>query len=334
LIWIKQSVILAIIGEVVAIDVSEVVSFLVLVCFYRKKHVKNDKNLSLSALFKDILPIMLTNVILPVAMFVDSLLVVNLLGMNFSKQTAIAMYGIETGAVSSLINLPTIFSFAIASVLMPMLAGKGNNFNKTHTLSVAIKIVLTITVPCVICFVFIPNRIIDVLYAGRFVFEDFDGMILAYRLLAISSFGIVFLTLNQLFSSALQAQEKRLTTIRNLLIAIALKFIIEIVFLQTKEVNIFALTIANVVCYATSMLLNELSLKKSLCVLVDFAFVSKLLLCNVLMFLTLLGTLYAGNSTWVTLAGLMLAGIVYLGSLFLTKIFTRHDLAMIKYKIK
>ncbi len=334
LILIKQSVILAIIGAVVAIDVSEVVSFLVLVCFYRKKHVKNDKNLSLSALFKDILPIMLTNVILPLAMFVDSLLVVNLLGMNFSKQTAIAMYGIETGAVSSLINLPTIFSFAIASVLMPMLAGKGNNFNKTHTLSVAIKIVLTITVPCVICFVFIPNRIIDVLYAGRFVFEDFDGMILAYRLLAISAFGIVFLTLNQLFSSALQAQEKRMVTIRNLLIAVTFKFIIEIVFLQTEEVNIFALTIANVVCYATSMLLNEMSLKKSLCVLVDFAFVSKLLLCNVLMFLTLLGTLYAGTTAWVTLAGLMLAGIVYLGSLFLTKIFTRRDLAMIKYKIK
>lgn len=334
LLLIKQSLVLAIIGAVVAIDISEIVSFFVLVCFYRKKKDCNASTLSIKALLKDILPIMVTNVILPLAMFVDSLIVVNLLAPNFSKKTALAMYGIETGAVGSLVNLPTIFSFAIASVLMPLMSGKGNNFNKTNTLSVAVKIVLIITVPCTICFVFIPNRIIDVLYGGRFVFDQFDGMALAYKLLVISSFGIVFLTLNQLFSSALQAQEKRMATIRNLLIAVGVKFAFEIVFLQTKEINIFALTLGNILCYALSMVLNLISLKKCIKIRLDFAFLGKLLLCNVLMFLTLLGTLYADTSIWVTLIGLTLAGTVYLGSLFLTKIFVRRELAMIKYKVR
>ena len=123
---IKVSVYASVLGAIVSVVVSEVVSLLVLIVFLKRKKEPEIKsaNFSLKELIKEVAPIMITNLILPMATFIDSILVVNLLGLNFSNSVAVFLYGLESGAVSSLISLPTIFSFAIASVIMPNLANK------------------------------------------------------------------------------------------------------------------------------------------------------------------------------------------------------------------
>ena len=86
IIFIPYGIIYAIIGAIIGIVVSEVVSLLVLFIVY-KKEIRNKKecnlDVSIKEIFKDILPISLTNLILPLSGFFDSLLVVNLLKINF-----------------------------------------------------------------------------------------------------------------------------------------------------------------------------------------------------------------------------------------------------------
>ena len=233
-----------------------------------------------------------------------------------------------------MVSLPTIFSFAIASVILPNIALWTSEFNKNHKLSLALKIVLIISVPCVLCFLFIPDRLIDLLYANRLNGMGVQGLNIAYRLLSISGIGIIFLAVNQVYSSSLQAIDERYVTIRNLIIAVILKFVIELLFMPSLYLNIYSLSIANTVCYVTVMVLNHFEIKEHFNLRINYIFTGKLIVANSLMLLALVGILSVSTSWSNTLLGIVVAAIVYLGSLYLLKIFNKKDSAMMKYKIR
>ena len=113
----------SVVGAVVAIVVSELISLMCLIVSIKKDKQKTQQSdVSVKMILKDVLPITITNLILPFSNFIDSVLVVNLLSISFPKNISVFLYGIETGAVASLVGLPSIFSFAVASVVLPNIA--------------------------------------------------------------------------------------------------------------------------------------------------------------------------------------------------------------------
>ena len=337
LILIQISLIAAIIGAIVGIVVSEFVSLIVLVINYKKiSKNSNDCNLEISVkeVFKDIMPITLTNLILPLSGFIDSVLVVNLLKINFSTETSVFLYGLESGAVSTLVSLPTIFSFAIATVIMPNMSTKEHIINKNNRLNFVLKIVLVIVTPCIVCFIFFPNKLIEILYGNRLVESGLNGNLVAGKLLILSGFGVVGLTLNQIYSTSLQAMNFRRTTIKNLTIAVFVKFVIQLIFMPFKSLNIYALAIANTVCYLLVFYLNNLQINKIFQIKIDGLFWGKLFLCNFIMILFMLAIFMLGNALMYTISSFIVGMLVYLTMLYFIKVFKGKDLAMLKYKIK
>lgn len=66
---------------------------------------------------------------MPLVQFIDSGLVVNLLdGIGFSHDVSVAMFGVSSGAVGSLVNLPVVVSLAIATAALPSIS-KNNELN-------------------------------------------------------------------------------------------------------------------------------------------------------------------------------------------------------------
>ncbi len=332
---INISLFASIIGAIVAIVLSEILSLIVLLFYIKKEKIKSSGRckISIKELAKDIMPITLTNLILPISNFIDSVLVVNLLSVNFSNDISVFLFGLESGAVSSLISLPTIFSFAIASVVLPNITYAKHNLNKSYKLSLSIKTVLLITIPCVLCFTLIPNRLIEVLYHSQLNSYGLNGVNIASKLLSISGFGIVFLAINQVYSSSLQAVDERFVAIRNLTIAVVIKLVIESIFLPSKFLNIYALATANTVCYVTVMILNHLEIKEMFDLRIDYMFWCKLILANGIMLLALLSVLAIESSAINTIFAIVVAVIAYFLSLFQTNIFTKKDKAIFKYKI-
>ena len=330
---VKISLMASIIGAMVSIVVSEIVSIIVLLIYFKKREINNNSSVEIKTkeILKDVLPITLTSIIMPIASFVDSLIVVNLLVNNFSRGAAIYLYGLESGAVSNLISLPTIFSFAIASVLLPNISGAKVGYNQNHKLTIALKIVMIICVPCVLCFLLVPEKLIYLLYGNKLDGYGFNGLVVARQLLTLSGLGVAFLSVNQLYSSCLQAVDKRGATVRNLSIAVVIKFALEILFLPTK-INIYALAISNTICYLTAMLLNHVEMREVFKMKLDFIFIAKLIVCNSLLLLSLLIMLNVGNSAINILTAIMVSGVVYLTSLYAIKIFTNKDTAMLKYR--
>lgn len=337
IILIKKSVMLAIIGAIVGIVISEVVSVVILFFNY-KKSIKNSKNCNLNVSFKeitkDILPITLTNLILPFSSFIDSILVVNLLKINFSANTSVFLYGLESGAVATLISLPTIFSFAIASAIMPSMSCKENIINKNNRLNLMLKIVLVIAIPCVICFIFFPNKLIEVLYGNRLVGFGLDGNAIASKLLVLSSFGVVGLTLNQVYSTSLQAINYRRITIKNLTVAVFIKFIIQLLFMPFKSLNIYALAVANTVCYLLVFYLNNNQINKVFKINLKAKFWGKIFVCNAIMLLFMLGLFMFGEGTIYSISAFVVGMLVYIASLFFLQVLDKKDLATFKYGVK
>lgn len=333
LVLIKINVFVAIVGAMASIVVSEIVSIVVLlICFKREKFVKVDEKIvETKEILRDVLPITISNIILPVAAFVDSLIVVNLLSMNFDRKTSIYLYGLESGAVNNLVSLPTIFSFAIASVILPNISNTRHMFNKNFKLNLSLKIILIISLPCAVCMLLFPNQLISLLYGTRLSAFGFNGNEIASSLLAISGLGVVFLSINQLFASSLQAIDKRIVTVKNLLIAVTIKFAIEIAFLPT-QVGICALAISNTACYCVVATLNYFSIRENFKLNIGTDFFAKIILSNFVLLLVLLIMFNANLNAFLTLTALCVGGMFYLVSLWIFKIYTKKDLAMLKYR--
>ncbi len=329
LMLVKVSIFSAIIGAMVAIVVSEVVALLILLFFLRKRKTAKGEDVPFKEIMRDILPITFTNVLLPVAGFVDSLIVVNLLAFNFTKADAIYMYGLESGAVGSLIGLPTIFSFAIASVILPCINRQSKN--KQTQLNLAIKIVIILTLPCVLLFLVVPKQLLLILYGGRFMNSNAGGLDIAGLLLQISGVGILFLAINQVLSSSLQAMECRRVTVKNLSIAVLFKFIIELALMPTKMFNIYALSLGNTICYFVVMLLNYISIKKR--VRCNITPSIKVLLINIVMAacVLLLNSVVVGKLNF--LLALIVVALLYCYSIFKLNVFNKKENAYFKYKI-
>lgn len=335
LILIKQSIIAAIIGAMISIVVSELISALILLLFYKKqqKSVQNSENVPIKSILKDILPITLSNLIMPLASFIDSIIVVNLLSINFNKDVAIFLYGLESGAVSSIITLPTIISFSIASVILPVLTNK-NEAEKNKKLNLAIKTVLILTVPCVLAFSLFPDKLLLILYGARLNGVGLNGLKIASQIMLFSGFGIIFLAVNQLYSSCLQAIDERYVAIRNLCVGVIIKFVLEILFLPSAKLNILALALANTICYLTAFCLNNLQIKQHFKLNLNFKFFAKLIFANAVMLGVIVLCLLINNSILTTIFAILLGGIVYLLLLFALKMLDVKSLFKFKTKNK
>lgn len=337
IIFIKYDLLYAIIGAVVGIVISEIISLLILLYNYKifaKKSKNCNINISFKEIFKDILPILLTNLILPLSSFIDSILVVNLLKINFSQQTSVFLYGLEGGVVSTLVSLPTIFSFAIASAIMPNMSANESLINKNNKLNFMVKIILIIVIPCVINFIFFPNKLIFALYGTRLINSEINGNLIAGKLLILSSFGMLGLTLNQIFSTSLQAMNYRKITIKNMAVAVFVKFAIQLIFMPFKALNIYALAIANTMCYLIVFYLNSRHINKVFKIELSCNFLAKILLCNLGMVLSLISLFLICKGIICSIIAFIIGTIIYVILLIKLNLFNKKDIAMLKYKIK
>jgi len=175
--------------------------------------------------------------------------------------------------------------------------------------------------------------VIRLLYGSRLNGFNIAGTAIASQLLAISSLGVVFLSINQIYSSSLQAIDERYVTIRNITIGVILKFVIELIFLPSKLLNIYALAVANTVCYVTTMVLNHMEIRENFSLNISHVFVGKLLISNSVMLIVLLSVLSISDTWSNTLLALICGVVFYFFSLFYFKIFDRKEKAMLKYKV-
>lgn len=269
-ILVKKSILWAVFGAILAVSVSELVATVVLFIIYRVKAKPKRQLTPLTKMFswsviKDIFvisaPIMVMSLAFPVVQLFDSFFIVNALKHN-GVTNATELYGIASGAVHTLINLPTVVGIAIATVILPMVSRCFKQKNTTEMKRKALQavwITLGFGVACALGLAILPKFILNLLYHRTFAGKP-EEMATAVLLLRIESVAVLLICLTQVIGSILQGIDKSRWPMFALIGGGVSKVVFEICLI--KQLGIVAVSISNVLCFAVALVISVVVLIK------------------------------------------------------------------------
>lgn len=263
---LKYGIVYGVIGALIGVSLSELVTFICMYLFYikSKNRIKFDYLKEFKTNGKKIVkiafPILIGSIIFPLTQFIDSFIIVNILsakGLAVSEATSI--YGILTGPVNSLINLPVVLSLSVAIIIIPSVSKlrKEMNINSLKEFSeFSIKAGLITSVPFCLFFIFFSKSIIAILYPS-FSAEEIN---ISSGLLKFASVNIIFLSQMQILTSILQALDRVTLPVKITFIGAVSKVILTVAFMFSFGIT--GAVVASVISYMFTMILSLINYRK------------------------------------------------------------------------
>ena len=207
-------------------------------------------------LFTIAIPITIGASIMPLVGMTDTMIVINRLqDIGFSEQTATNLYGLFTGNVNTIVNMPQVLTLALSMALVPAITGSltAKNYRAMRsTVQQGIKLSWMIGMPCCVGLFMLAKPVMRLLYSS-YGAEDLNTMA---GLLRIMSFAILFLSVVQTTTGILQGLGRVIVPVLTLAIGAVFKVIINYILVGTPAVNIYGAPIGTIVCYAIAGILN------------------------------------------------------------------------------
>lgn len=247
-------------GALAGITVSEISAALYLVVTYfvrtrRKGEPRETLRLNAverKAMFRTAFPISLLGLILPLGAFFDSLIVVNALKWGGADTAfATAQYGLYSGPVTSLVNLPVVVIMSLAIAVVPSVSVSRAEHDLGGILSksrMSIKLVYLLGVPSALFLMVFGRNILGLMYPALSAYE----LDLSARLLAVAAFGVVLTGSTQIYVSLLQALDKTYSAIKSLFAAVVVKVVLSLVLV--RYIGVMGAAVAGVGMSAVSLL--------------------------------------------------------------------------------
>ncbi|MBR6773684.1 MAG: polysaccharide biosynthesis protein [Clostridia bacterium] len=228
------------------------------------KSVKIDARKDNIALVKEILrlaiPVTFGSLVLPLTQVVDSFLVVNILSARGTKESATMAYGLFTGTVSTLINLPVVIIYALSVALLPRVAKLQKNQNEAgREAQFSLKTGIALGVLATLFFIVSAPDIVDLLYSAGLGQSQRS---LCVSLIRISAISVFYVAVIQSATSVLQGLGKAKIPALNLAIGGVVKVLVTT--LSLFFFGIFGAAIGTACCYAVTAILDLKAMQKRL----------------------------------------------------------------------
>lgn len=210
-----------------------------------------------SRLIKISIPITISACIVPLAQFVDSAMLVDrMLVSGMTIDQARPLYGIFTGMVIRLINIPTALALAVSMSLVPAIsaAKATEDYGAIARQSdLGLRFAFLIGLPCSVGMSVLATPILSFFYGSTISGEQLR---IGGELLTVSAMTVVLFTVVQATSSILQGLHKQRIPMYTLVAGVACKIALNYVLVGIPGVNIHGGPIASIVCYTVSMVPN------------------------------------------------------------------------------
>lgn len=206
--------------------------------------------------FRAVLPLSLGGLILPICALFDSVSIINILSLNLPKTTAIEQYGILSGTVSTLTNLPVVFTLALGVTITPVISKEKKGSLIIQKANTSIKLGLFICIPLSLLMLALAKPITTFLYPTL----DQSQINLSANLLGLSTLGITALGVTQIYSSLLYSTGLGAKSTKNLFISALIKCVLTPIALYF--LGIYGACVVTVLSYFVSALLDYNSWKK------------------------------------------------------------------------
>ncbi|MBE5821518.1 MAG: polysaccharide biosynthesis protein [Clostridiales bacterium] len=263
-------------GSSIATTLATISSFIYLMLFYRKrkkeiwKNIRENnietenKKISVKRIVKSILmlsiPISLGSIISAINRNIDSITVIRGLkaSMGYTDEIANYWYGILSGKVDMLTNLPLGFNIAFSIALIPAISGAlakkdYKTIEKRFTFSTLLTILIAL--PSVVGMVVLADPILNLLFPNAP-----EGALL----LQISAIAVIFTALSQTFNGTLQGLGKVFVPAIALVFGGIAKLILNIVLIYNPTFNVYGAAISSVICQLIACVISFSILKKNI----------------------------------------------------------------------
>ncbi len=341
-------------GALFGITISELVAFITIFVLYQKDKKKfltfsdsKDANGKyLKRLLAIAIPMTIGGAVKPLVDTVDSVMAKSILenALSYGSNYINALFGFLKNDCGTLINMPSVLTVALSMSLVPAVSdalsseGEGEVRRISQT---GLKLALIFGLPCTVGFFTLAKEILSLLYIYKT--DSFDTVTLtgaqqlgfAQDFLMILSFGVLFLAIIQTAAGILQGLGKVLIPVINLAIGMAVKIILNLVLIPIPELNIYAVPLGTVACYAIAAILDVIFVIKHTCLRFDFKHSLALPLLSTAIMAAVIYLLKipfaeiligGGISKLVTVGIILVAATVYLVALVLLKVFDENDL--------
>lgn len=257
----KRGVTYAVCGALLGVAVSELVTVVYMFATYlyhaRKGVCAKEKICKITkeeraSMLHIALPIAAVSVLMPLTNFFDSVIVVNMLKAHgIQESVATAQYGLASGPVNSLINVPVVAIMSLAVAIVPSVsASKATRDVEGVMLKsrLCVRVAYFVGIPFAFFFMIFAKSIISTIYPTL----SQSSLIVATNVLRITAINVVSLSVMQIYFSLLQALDKTKYAVLSLVCAICIKIVLA-VFL-TKSIGIYGFAISSVAMGAVALL--------------------------------------------------------------------------------
>ncbi len=203
------------------------------------------------------IPVTISACIIPFSSFIDSAMMVNrMVSSGLPRETATSLYGVFSGMVLRLINIPTALALAISMSLVPAVsAAKAleNGPAIRAESNTGIRYAFLIGFPCAIGMSVLAKPILALFYLETLSAEKLQT---ASELLTFSALTIVLFTVVQATSSILQGLHRQKIPMYTMMAGVACKIILNYLLIGTPGIHIHGGPIASIVCYSVALIPN------------------------------------------------------------------------------
>lgn len=203
------------------------------------------------------IPITIGACIVPLSQWIDSAMLMDRLqAAGNAYDAAKQLYGLFTGTVIRIINIPTALALAVSMSLVPAISSaKALNDDETvrRQSDLGLRFAFLIGFPCSIGMSVLAEPIMRFFYENTM---EEAYLITGGQLLAVSSMTIVLFTVVQATSSILQGLGKQRIPMYTLVAGVVCKVILNYVLVGIPGIGIHGAPIASLVCYTVSLVPN------------------------------------------------------------------------------
>ena len=341
--WLPKGVAYAAAGVLLGVAASELVALLVMMLFtWRNRRVlmpqganltaKNDSGI-LKKMLAIAVPITLGASIIPLTSMIDVSMIHSILGKYMSADEVQRCYVALSSNVRSIINLPAGITVSLAMSLVPAISAaraSGDKKGLTEATQLGIKLSMVVGLPCAVGLFVLGGPIIHMLFRSI----SPESLALATSLMRYASITVVFISLVQTATGALQGIGQQRLSVYFLLIGGVVKVISGYILLRIPAISINGASISNLLCYGVAGILDTIFLLRHVQM--------KLSLWDVFG-KPVLGALWMGVLIWscyrllyrlhpgslATLGAILIGVAVYLLLVFALKMFNESELRRI-----
>ena len=336
IVFMKRGVVYAVYGALVGVTISEFVTLVYMFLTYavRSRRMPRERlritKAEGASVFRVAFPIAIVSVLLPLANFFDSIIIVNMLRLfGLSKAVATSQYGLLSGPVNSLVNVPVVITLALAIAIVPSVSASRVERDVDAILKksrISIKLTYLLGIPFAIFFVVFAEKLVGAIYPRL----GEEQLRLTANLLRICAFNVVTLSSMQIYVSLIQAVDKTKTAVLSLVCAIIIKTILQITL--TRFMGVLGAAIASASMGAIALILLVINYFK-ICGLHLEKNVGKNLISGVIMGITGVTAVTAiSNDILAIVVGAVVTGCVYLWTVFLFGLVGQEEIEFLPLK--